>query len=167
MTLAAGVAVAAGCGTSAPGGVASTSESTAVSTTAVVSTREVEVDTGDLVDPAIRTITVDGTDYLVAFADQPEARARGLMGVEDLGDLDGMLFDLEVERDANFVMRDTLIPLDIVFFAADGTGRTMLTMEPCRAEPCPTYPSGAPVRFALEVPAGTTELSADSVLVVP
>lgn len=125
------------------------------------------LDTGDLDSPEVRMITVDDDSYLVAFVDEPSTRARGLMGVEDLGDLDGMLFDLGSERSATFTMRNTLIPLDIVFFAADGSGRVMLTMEPCAAEPCPTYPSVHPVRYALEVPAGSTALAADSVLVVP
>ena len=125
------------------------------------------LDTGDLASPEVRTITVDDEPFVVAVVDRPVTRARGLMGVEDLGDLDGMLFDLEAERVATFTMRDTLIPLDIVFFAADGTGRVMLRMEPCTAEPCPTYPSGGPARYALEVPADSTALTADSVLVVP
>ena len=158
--------LAAGCGNAAPGGVASVDSSP---TTSVKSTTETEavVDTGDLADPETRTITVDGQDYLVAFADDPVTRSQGLMGVEDMGDLDGMLFDLEVEREATFTMRNTLIPLDIVFFAADGTGRAMLRMVPCVAEPCPTYPSGAAARYALEVPADTGNLTADSVLAVP
>jgi uncharacterized membrane protein (UPF0127 family) len=134
---------------------------------AAPSTTSHEIDTGDLTQPVVRTITVDGEEYLVAFVDTPATRAEGLMGVEDLGDLDGMLFDLEEEREASFTMRNTLIPLDIVFFAADGTGRTMLSMEPCAAEPCPSYPSGGPARYALEVPAGSTDLTADSVLRLP
>lgn len=156
--------LAAGCGNAAPSGFASVDAPSSVTST--TETRAA-VDTGDLADPEIRTVTVDGQDYLVAFADDPATRSQGLMAVEDMGDLDGMLFDLEVERHATFTMRNTLIPLDIVFFAADGTGREMLRMVPCVAEPCATYPSGAAARYALEVPAGSSDLTADSVLAVP
>lgn len=158
--------LAAGCGNAAPGGVASVDSSAMPSVISTTGTEAV-VDTGDLVDPETRTVTVDGRDYLVAVADNPATRSRGLMGVEDMGDLDGMLFDLGVERHATFTMRNTLIPLDIVFFAADGTGRAILRMVPCVAEPCPSYPSGAAARYALEVPADTVDLTADSVLAVP
>ena len=158
--------LAAGCGNAAPGGVASVGSSPTSSVTSTIETEAV-VDTGDLVDPEIRTVTVDGQEYLVAFADDPATRSQGLMAVEDIGDLDGMLFDLQVERQATFTMRNTLIPLDIVFFAADGTGRAMLRMVPCVAEPCPTYPSGAAARYALEVPADSGNLTADSILAVP
>lgn len=126
-----------------------------------------EPDTGDLVDPEVRSVTVDGLPFLVAWADTPETRSRGLMEVTELGDLDGMLFDLGTPRAVNFHMLNTLIPLDIVFFDELGRGREMLTMEPCPSEPCPVYPSGVPVRFALEVPAGSTKLTATSVLELP
>src|SRR5690606_12167028 len=52
-----------------------------------------EIDAGDLVDPEVISVTIDGRVLLVALADTPQTRYRGLMGVENLGDLDGMLFD--------------------------------------------------------------------------
>ena len=125
------------------------------------------IDVGDLVDPEVRAIAVDGPQLLVAFVDEPDARARGLMGVEDLGELDGMLFDLETERVHSFTMRNTLIPLDIYFFEVDGSLAGSLTMEPCAAEPCPSYSIGAPSRFALEVPQGSVEVAMDARLANP
>lgn len=144
-----------------------TTTSTTSTTTTTTTTTVPSLDTGDLADPAVITIEVDGVEMQVALADTPATRARGLMEVEDLGDLAGMLFDLGGERVASFHMLNTLIPLDVVFFDAAGTGRTMLTMQPCPGEPCPTYSSEVAVRYALEVPAGTTDVTADSVLVFP
>lgn len=125
------------------------------------------VETGDLVDPDVRTILVDGAELVVAWADTPDERARGLMEVRDLGDLDGMLFDLGEERRSSFTMRNTLIPLDIAFFSADGTGRGVLEMVPCESEFCPSYEIDDPARYALEVPAGSVPLRADSTLRFP
>jgi len=90
----------------------------------------------------------------VALAGTPELHAQGLMGVTDLGGLDGMLFVFDKEADLTFWMFNTLIPLDIVFFDSQGGFVSSTRMEPCPAKPCPTYPSGAPARYALEMPAG-------------
>ena len=76
------------------------------------------------------------------------------MGVTDLGGLDGMLFVFPVDSDGGFWMKNTLIPLDIVFFTADGGFVDALTMAPCTEDPCPTYRPGGSYRYALEAPAG-------------
>lgn len=100
------------------------------------------------------TIVMSGERWSVAVADTPELRARGLMGITDLGDLDGMLFVFEEDTRAGFWMKDTLIALEVAFFGEDGGLVDLLTMEPCRADPCPTHtPSGA-YRYAVEAPEG-------------
>jgi len=91
---------------------------------------------------------------LVAVADTPMLRARGLMGVTALAGVDGMLFVFEEPIRVTFHMQDTLIPLEIAFFAEDGSLVDRLTMVPCREVPCPTYPSGAPVTYAIETAVG-------------
>ncbi len=102
----------------------------------------------------VRTITVSGDPWLVAVADTPTRRGQGLMNVTDLGSLDGMLFVFPETVTAAFWMKDTLIPLDIAFFDAAGGFVDRLTMTPCEADPCPTYPAAAPYRYALEAPEG-------------
>lgn len=111
--------------------------------------------TGDVVGFAVDTVVLGGRPLFVAIADTPGLRSRGLMDVIDLGDLDGMLFVFEGEVDVDFVMRDTLIPLDILFFDDAGVEIDRLEMVPCREEPCPLYGAVAGFRYALEVPAGT------------
>lgn len=76
------------------------------------------------------------------------------MDVEDLGDLDGMLFAYDQPVVTTFGMRNTLIPLDIAFFDEQGELVGSLEMVPCTADPCPLYASPAPFRWALEAPAG-------------
>jgi uncharacterized membrane protein (UPF0127 family) len=76
------------------------------------------------------------------------------MGASDLGGLDGMLFMFPSDSDGGFWMKDTLIPLDIAFFDADGTLVNLLTMEPCATAPCPSYRPGGSYRYAVEAPAG-------------
>jgi hypothetical protein len=122
---------------------------------------------GDLVGWDIAAIDVDGQGLLVAIADDPGERAQGLMGVEHLGDLDGMLFVFSQEALGGFWMKGTLIPLDIAFFDDDRTFVDMLSMVPCTADPCPSYVPEAPFSWALETPAGALPpLAAGTILSV-
>jgi hypothetical protein len=100
------------------------------------------------------TITAGNREMVVAVADTPDRRSQGLMGVTDLGGLDGMLFVFQVDSNGRFWMKNTLIPLDIAFFAVDGTFVDSMTMAPCSEDPCPTYRPNGSYRYALEAPAG-------------
>lgn len=114
-----------------------------------------QVDRGDVAPEfPIGIIAIDGEEFVVARADDPGLRSRGLMGVEDLGDLDGMLFVFEQEQQVSFWMKDTLIPLDIAFFGESGDLISVETMVPCVADPCPSYGSDGAALYAVEVPAG-------------
>lgn len=100
------------------------------------------------------TIMVDDRDLLVAVADTPEARRQGLMGVTDLGDLDGMLFVWQGDTTEAFWMKDTPMPLDIAFFTVGGGFVDRQTMDPCVEETCELYSAPALYRYAIEAPAG-------------
>ncbi|MEX0667826.1 MAG: DUF192 domain-containing protein, partial [Acidimicrobiia bacterium] len=118
-------------------------------------TTTVEIDMGDLVGWDTATIRVGDHGLLVALADDPGERTQGLMGVEELGDLEGMLFVFTQEALSGFWMKGTLIPLDIAFFGDDKALVDMLSMVPCTADPCPSYVPDDPFSWALETPAGS------------
>jgi uncharacterized protein len=90
----------------------------------------------------------------VAVADTTDSRRRGLMGVEDFGAVEGMVFVFEAPTETGFYMKEVPVPLDIAFVAADGTVLEVLTMALCAAEPCPLYHSPAPFLWAVETPSG-------------
>ncbi|MGZ8566032.1 MAG: DUF192 domain-containing protein [Actinomycetota bacterium] len=96
----------------------------------------------------------------VDVADTDAERAEGLMGVEKLPPDDGMAFVFEQPTDTSFWMKDTLIPLSIAFVDADDTIVTILEMEPCEAEPCPTYTATEPYVLAIEANGGWFEAHA-------
>jgi len=112
-------------------------------------------------------VIVGGQAWNVAVADDAGERSQGLMGVEDLGDLDGMLFVYATDTDTSFWMKNTLIPLDVAFFDAAGGLVDLVHMEPCAGDPCSIYRAAGLYRYALEVPAGGFGGVEDLLLGVP
>ncbi len=95
----------------------------------------------------------------VVVADTPALRARGLRGVADLGPYAGMLFVQPADADITFTMAGVTDPIDIAWFAADGTRVDSTTMRPCPdadVANCPEYRSRHAYRYAIETPAGST-----------
>lgn len=139
--------MAAACG----GGTAPVTTSTAVVTTEQTTPTAPSALAGMAED----TIEVGGATMRVVVAASGAERRRGLMGIDDLGPFDGMLFVFDGDTASGFWMKDTLLPLDIAFFTSEGTVVDSFTMEPCAADPCPVYSPAGRYRFALEVPAGS------------
>lgn len=96
----------------------------------------------------------DEVEVAVELADTAEERQVGLMNRESLPADAGMLFLFEEELRGGFWMKDTLIPLSIAYMDGDGRILRILDMEPCRADPCPTYDAGVAFESALEVNQG-------------
>ncbi len=88
------------------------------------------------------------------IVDTPEQREKGMMFRTDFGDAQGMLFFFDEEQPLSFWMKNTLIPLDVLFFDDEATFVSFSTMVPCESDPCPIYSSEEPAMSALEVPAG-------------
>ncbi|VAW22687.1 FIG007785: exported protein [hydrothermal vent metagenome] len=98
-------------------------------------------------------ITANGpVSFKVELATTQSERARGLMFRQELAVDAGMLFDFGEEREVAFWMRNTFIPLDMIFIAADGT---IKSIHPnARPQDSTAIPSQFPVRFVLEIPGG-------------
>ena len=69
----------------------------------------------------LRTPSGSVLRFTIELADTPAERAKGLMFRESLPRSAGMLFLFERPQVASFWMRNTLIPLDMIFVGADGT----------------------------------------------
>jgi hypothetical protein len=94
----------------------------------------------------------------VEVADSPEERARGLMSREELPPDGGMVFLEEEATWGGFWMKDTLIPLSLAVWGPDGGIRSILDMEPCRENLCPTYDPEVSWVGAVEVNQGFFDL---------
>ncbi len=98
---------------------------------------------------------INGKELLVTLAETPEDHANGLMYVSNLEEYEGMLFAFNPPIRASFWMKNTLIPLDIIFIDKDNKIILVYTAQPCTSEPCQTYSSPREAAFVLEVRAGT------------
>jgi uncharacterized protein len=91
--------------------------------------------------------------FNVWLADDPNRRERGLMFVKRLADNDGMLFIYEEAQPINMWMKNTYIPLDMLFVAADGKViRVAANTQPLSLQ---TIESGGPALAVIELKAGT------------
>ena len=90
---------------------------------------------------------VDGTRVHCMLAETPEQRTAGLAGVRHVPHA-GMLFDFGVPQIASMTMRETLIPLAMVFIDNDGIVRHIVA-HAIPGDPAP-YVSPMPVRWVLE-----------------
>jgi uncharacterized membrane protein (UPF0127 family) len=102
-----------------------------------------------------RAILPSGAVYRLELALNPEDQAQGLMYRENLPEKTGMLFVFPETAPHHFWMKNTMIPLDMIWM--DETGRVVFVSAntpPCEADPCPTYGPDTPVRLVLEIAGG-------------
>ncbi len=88
----------------------------------------------------------------VEVAATPEARTRGLMWREELPAGQGMLFIFPEEEVQSFWMRNTLIPLDMLFI--NSAGKIVGIVENAQPRTLTSRSVGLPGRYVLEVPGG-------------
>ncbi len=104
-------------------------------------------------------VELGGKRYSVEIANTEEARARGLMFRDSMADNRGMIFIHDEEIPQSYWMKNTRIPLDILYF---DNGRKLVSQQrdvpPCSlGDNCPSYPSNVPARYVLELNAGQAE----------
>jgi uncharacterized membrane protein (UPF0127 family) len=99
---------------------------------------------------ATAVLRLDGVTFRPEIADTSAERSRGLMN-RTQAPKDGMLFVFAQQTSGGFWMKNTLVPLTIVFFDSAGKRVRKLSMTPCRKDPCPIYDPGRRYRFALEL----------------
>jgi uncharacterized membrane protein (UPF0127 family) len=93
--------------------------------------------------------------FSVEIAGTEAVREKGLMFRKNLPEGQGMLFDFHSEQDVSFWMKNTYIPLDMIFIRGDG--RILRIARDTEPLSTALIPSGGPVRAVLEVIGGTAE----------
>jgi uncharacterized membrane protein (UPF0127 family) len=99
---------------------------------------------------ATTVLRLDGTLFRPEVAKTSAQRSLGLMNRRQ-APKDGMLFVFPQPTGGGFWMKNTLVPLTIVFFDSAGKRVRKLSMTPCRKDPCAIYDPGRRYRLALEL----------------
>ncbi|HLS83667.1 MAG TPA: DUF192 domain-containing protein [Arenimonas sp.] len=100
-------------------------------------------------------VELGGERFRVEVADDADSRARGLMFRDRLDADAGMLFVHPDEQPLAYWMKNTRIPLDILYFDASRRLVSVSHAPPCSlGNGCPPYPSAGPAQYVLELNAG-------------
>ena len=105
---------------------------------------------------AHRVVLPDGFAVEVEIAADDETRAQGLMYRDRLAENRGMLFFFRQTGEYPFWMKNTFIPLDIIWIDEQlRVAHVKAGVPPCQADPCPSYAPGASSKYVLELASGT------------
>lgn len=105
----------------------------------------------------LASLELGGQTFEVELATTSQAQAKGLMNRYILPLNQGMLFIFDDVQMRTFWMKNTKIPLDIMFFDENGHFINVESAVPCLADPCRVYPSEKPAKYVLELQAGSAE----------
>ncbi|MGA9421256.1 MAG: DUF192 domain-containing protein, partial [Rhodanobacteraceae bacterium] len=104
------------------------------------------------------TVAIDGQRFTAELAEDDATRRRGLMDREKMAPDHGMLFVFPGSAVRTFWMKNTKIPLDMLFFDDQ---RKLINVQqrvpPCLSDPCPLYSSAGPARYVLELNGGQAD----------
>jgi uncharacterized membrane protein (UPF0127 family) len=104
------------------------------------------------------SVELKGHQFSIEIAADDASRERGLMFRDNMAADHGMLFLFDQADVRTFWMKNTHIPLDILYF--DEKYKLVSAQErvpPCRSDPCTVYPSTGPAQYVLELNAGTAD----------
>ena len=103
-------------------------------------------------------VCFEGTCFQVEIPGDDIGMARGLMHRESMDQGKGMLFIFKSEGIYPFWMKNTLIPLDIIWMDDDGQVVFISRdTQPCESDPCPSTNPGRMAKYVLEINAGISD----------
>jgi len=97
----------------------------------------------------------DGYQVRIELVADDDTRAQGLMYRDRVPAGTGMLFLFAQSGEYPFWMKNTLVPLDMIWLdEARRVVHVASSVPPCKADPCPSYPPNAQAKYVLELGAG-------------
>lgn len=96
-------------------------------------------------------LKINNDKYKLQLAITQEQQRQGLMNVASLPQDQWMLFVFPTSDYYSFWMKDTLIPLDMIWISEDLTIVNFQTAQPCKQIDCPSYNPFSKAKYVLEI----------------
>jgi hypothetical protein len=100
-------------------------------------------------------IVINGAEYNLEIAKTQPQRSQGLMHRQSLAEKEGMLFIYPGSGDHRIWMRNTLIPLTVIWLDRNEWVIAVKQLQPCDANFCPSYGVSRSSKFIIELKAGS------------
>jgi len=113
------------------------------------------------------SMRIGSKTYTLEIADTDSTRQRGLMYRESMPADHGMIFVWAEEAKRAFWMKNTLIPLDVIYIAASGE---VVSIHPLEPKETRAVPAEGPTRWAIELNRGEaakTGIKPRDILLIP
>ena len=113
------------------------------------------------------SMQIGSATFTLEIADTPEARQRGLMRRDSMPSDHGMIFVFPNERQLSFWMKNTRIPLDIIYLSRDGVVVSIHQLKPYDTT---SVHSARPAQYAIELNQGAaaeTGIKPGDMLAIP
>jgi uncharacterized protein len=104
--------------------------------------------------PFTQTATIRDKTFKIAVAETEQQQQTGLMYRPNLPDDEGMVFTFQPARPVAFWMKNTLIALDMLYMKDGVIQEIQANVPPCKADPCPSYPSKGLIDQVIEIRGG-------------
>ena len=98
-----------------------------------------------------RQVIINGEEYIVEMARSAKQRRHGLMFRDQLNKRHGMLFIYSKTGDHQIWMKNTLIPLTVIWLDKNSLVIGVKKLTPCSSDPCPIYGVSKPSKYILEL----------------
>jgi uncharacterized membrane protein (UPF0127 family) len=105
-----------------------------------------------------KQLILNGEDYLLEIARSTKQRRHGLMYRGHLDKRQGMLFIYPGSGDHRIWMKNTLIPLTVIWLDKNEKIIGIKKLPPCVSDPCPSYGVSKPSKYVLELDSGSHSL---------
>ncbi|MBE9228746.1 DUF192 domain-containing protein [Phormidium sp. LEGE 05292] len=123
-------------------------------TTKLPNNQELAENSGQMLPISAKAKFASGEVVQLEVTRTPEEQSLGLMYRRNLPDDRGMLFSFSPAQRVSFWMKNTLIPLDMIFLR-DGVVRAIAAnVPPCKQDPCPTYGPNGTIDQVIELRSG-------------
>lgn len=96
------------------------------------------------------TVMISGEEFKLELADNWQRRQRGLMFREELDDRSGMLFIYPAPGNHRIWMKNTKIPLTVIWLDQSARVIDVKKLEPCQQQDCPVYGVDSLSKYILE-----------------